>query len=130
MTFTNEEKPKLFTKPAILIFSILLSTFFGALLFAQNLIGVAKKKDIWGVISFSIIWNAILIRFLGKFIPNSLIVFGITNAIGGLILIFPFWNYYLQEIVDYKARKIWGPLILFVVLVGGFSAFLLLKKGQ
>ena len=130
MTFTSEEKPKLFSKPAILVFSILLSTFFGALLFAQNLKEVAKKKDIFGVILFSIIWNMILYKFLGKFIHNSLVVLGITNALGGLILIFPFWNYFLKDITDYKRNKIWGPLILFVVLVGGFTAFLLLRKEQ
>ena len=130
MTFTSEEKPKLFSKPAILVFSILLSTFFGGLLFAQNLKEAAKKKDIFGVVIFSIIWQVALTKFLGKFIPNSLVVLGITNALGGLILIFPFWNYFLKEIVDYKRNKIWGPLILFVIIVGGFTAFLLLRKGQ
>jgi len=122
----GEEKPKIYVKAVVFIFSVLLSTIFGALLFAQNLNETGKKKDILHIILFSIIWNMLLLKSLGNIIHNPLIVYGITNTLGGLLLIFPFWNYYMKEIIDYDRRKIWGPLIVFIALVGGLTAFLLL----
>jgi len=126
MTPLGEEKPKIYVKAVVLIFSVLLSTIFGALLFAQNLNSAGKKKEILQIILFSIIWNTLLLKSLSHIIHNALIVYGITNTLGGLLLIFPFWNYYLKDIVDYDRRKIWGPLIVFIALVGGLTAFLLL----
>jgi len=126
MTHSSEAKPKIYTKAVVLIFSILLSTIFGAVLFAQNMKEAGKKMEIYNILFFSIFWNTLLIKMLGKIIPNSLMVYGIANVLGGLLLIFPFWNYYLKEVVDYDRRKLWGPIIVFIVLVGGLTAFILL----
>jgi len=126
MTDLSEEKPKIYVKAVVLIFSVLLSTLFGALLFAQNLKEIGKKKEIFNIFLFAIFWNTLLLKILGMIIPNPLVVYGITNTVGGLLLIFPFWNYYLSEIVGFDKRTIWLPLIFFIVLVGGFTAFLLL----
>ena len=126
MATSGEEKPKIYVKAVVFIFSILLSTLFGALLFARNLNETGKKIEILQIFLFSIVWNTLLLKSLGNIIHNALIVYGITNTLGGLLLIFPFWNYYLRDIVDYDKRKIWGPLIFFIALVGGLTAFLLL----
>ena len=126
MATSGEEKPKIYVKAVVFIFSILLSTLFGALLFARNLNETGKKIEILQIFLFSIVWNTLLLKSLGNIIHNAIIVYGITNTLGGLLLIFPFWNYYLKEIVDYDRRKIWGPLIVFTTLVGGFTAFVLL----
>jgi hypothetical protein len=126
MTSSGEEKPKIYVKGVVFIFSVLLSTLFGALLFAQNLKETGRKIEIFNVLLFAIFWNTLLLKMLGKIIPNALMVYGITNVLGGLLLIFPFWNYYLKEVVDYDRRKVWGPIIVFVVLVGGLTAFIFL----
>lgn len=126
MAPSGEEKPKIYVKGVVLIFSVLLSTIFGALLFAQNLNEAGKKKEILQIILFSIVWNTLLLKSLAHIIPNALLVYGITNTLGGLLLIFPFWNYYLKDIVEYDRKKIWGPLVVFIALVGGLTAFLLL----
>jgi hypothetical protein len=130
MAYSNEEKPKLTTKTAVLIFSFLLSTVFGALLFAQNLKEIGKTKVIINIILFSVFWNIIISKILGKIIENGIVVYGITNILGGLILVIPFWNYYLKEIIDYKARRIWAPLIVFVVIVCGYIALIFLSKNR
>ncbi|HEY3388190.1 MAG TPA: hypothetical protein VGK38_01360 [Prolixibacteraceae bacterium] len=130
MAYSDGEKPKLTTRTAVLVFSFLLSTIFGALLFAQNLKEIGKSKAILNIILFSIFWNIIILKILDKIIHNGLIVYGITNILGGLILIIPFWNYYLKEIVDYKSRKIWGPLVVFLVMVGAYILLILFSKNR
>lgn len=130
MAYSNEEKPKLTTRAAILVFSFLLSTIFGALLFAQNLKEIGKTKAILNIILFSFFWNIIISKILGQIIHNGLVVFAITNILGGLILIIPFWNYYMKEIVDFKARKIVGPLVVFMVMVVGYIVLILLSKNH
>jgi hypothetical protein len=121
-------KPKFYTKSVIIAFSILLSTFFGALLFSYNLIEAGKKKGILNVILFTVLWNFVLGKMLGNIIHNTLIVFGITNLAGGIILAFLFWKIYLKEKVDFDRKKVWGPLILLIVIYGAFISFLLLNQ--
>jgi hypothetical protein len=122
------ERPKLFAKPVILAFSILLSTFFGAILFAQNLKEIGRKNEILKVILFAIIWNLLVLRTSGRLVTNPILSYVITNILGGAILIFPYWTYYFKEIKDYEKRKIWGPLIVVLAIAGAFTALVLLKK--
>ena len=49
MTHSSEAKPKIYTKAVVLIFSILLSTIFGAVLFAQNMKEAGKKMEIYNI---------------------------------------------------------------------------------
>jgi len=130
MEYSDEEKPKLTSRAAILIFSFLLSTIFGALLFAQNLNETGKTKAIINVILFSCSWNIIISKILSQIIHNGLVVYGITNILGGLILIIPFWNYYLKEIVEFKSRKIGAPLIVLMVIAVAYFAFIFLSKNH
>lgn len=123
-----DTKPKFYTKGVIIAFSLLLSTFFGALLLSFNLIEAGKKRGIINVILFSVVWNLLLVRFLRNFIHNTLINFGIINLSGGVILAFLFWKFYLKEIVDFKRKKIWLPLILLAVIYGALIGFLLLSQ--
>ncbi len=81
MTDLSEEKPKIYVKAVVLIFSVLLSTLFGALLFAQNLREIGKKKEIFNIFLFAIFWNTLLLKILGMMIPNPLVVYGITNTV-------------------------------------------------
>jgi len=119
------EKPKLYTRHALLLFSALLTPFFGAVLFAQNLNEVGKNRDILGIFVFAIIWNVTVLRFSTRFIPNPTLAFVISGMLGGVIVAFPFWNHYFKDVDEFEKRSIWGPLIMFVVLVGGFIAFVL-----
>src|SRR5689334_21939184 len=98
MSDSNQEQPRLFNKAAILTFSILMSTFFGALMFSQNLASIGKKNEIIKVILFAGLWNLIFFRLSGKIISNPLISFIIINLLGGIVLIFPMWNHYFQGI--------------------------------
>jgi hypothetical protein len=124
----TDTKPKLYSKGVIITFSLLLSTFFGALLFAFNLMEAGKKKGVMNVILFSIVWNFLLIRVLVKVIHNTLINFGIINLSGGLIIAFIFWKIYLKEVVEFERKDIRLPLILLIVIYGALIAFLLISQ--
>jgi hypothetical protein len=108
---------KLFTKTTILIFSIVGTTFFGALLFSDNLKQVGKSKLIASTIIFSIIWSVAFNKLIAN-IPVPFLSIVVTNLIGGLILIGPIWNHHIGKEVEYKTRSAWGPILSFIVLTG------------
>lgn len=102
---------KLFNKLTIIVFSILGTTFFGALLYAQNLKISEKKKYILPTIIFSIIWNILALTVSKHSYFNSIISFYIIQIIGGFILAGPFWNFHFHEIENFRSRNITGPSI-------------------
>lgn len=127
MNNSIETKPKLYTKTAILVFSTLLTTFFGSLLFAQNIKEAGRKKEILNIVLFGIFWNIIQMKILEKFFHINILIHFFVNALGGLVLTIPFWNYYLKEIIDFNRKKIWAPLFVVVIFVGGFLILFLLN---
>lgn len=107
---------KLFNKSTILIFSIIGSTLFGALLFSDNLKQLDKRKHIASIIIFALVWNVMMMKLL-KNITIPFVPFIITNLLGGIILIVPIWKYHIEEYQkSFVSRKIWGPLISLIVL--------------
>ncbi len=118
-------KPNIFSKTSIFIFSAVGSTFFGALLYSSNLQEVNKRKFILPTIAFSLVWN-IAFHILLRDFNFPIFSFLIINALGGLILIKPFWNYHFHDLEEYNTRKIWGPAIALVVPISillGFHYF-------
>ena len=104
--------PLLYSKGAIRAFSLLFSTVFGAFLLSDNITG-KKKKLI--VIGFGIVYTTISMILLS--IPAIakywLILF---NSSGGLALTTTFWDKYVGKDVDYRAKPIWLPLIISIIL--------------
>ena len=130
MNNSSIDQPRFFAKPAVFVFSILLSTFFGALLFAQNLKEIGKKGEIFKVILFAIIWNMFLLKISARFIPNPLISYVIVNGLGGLILIYPYCEHYFKEVEHFEKRKVWGPAVIFIVLLIAIVTYLLVSKAN
>jgi hypothetical protein len=108
---------KLFTKATIVVFSIIGSTFFGALLFSDNLKQVEKSKFIASTIIFSIIWTIGINKVIAQInLPVPFLSLVVTNFVGGLILVGPIWNYHIGKDVEYEKRSIWGPLLSLIAL--------------
>lgn len=108
------DAPEYYSQTAIYVFSILFSVFFGSVMMAINLKNSQKE---WGwPILFGFLFTAIFI-FIGQFIPNpstglSLIV----NAVGVAILYQIFWNKHISKNTKYRAKPIWIPLIIGILL--------------
>lgn len=104
------------------------STLFGALLFADNLKESDQKKQIPVIIIFGVLWQIIMRRLLGPIsVPYLPLV--IANISGGLLLTGPIWKRYLSDHSTFIRRKIWGPLLSLVVLLGVVAFFVFWRKG-
>jgi len=109
------DAPEYYSQTAIYMFSILFSVLFGAVMMAVNL-KIAGKR--WGTpILFGLAFTVGFI-FLGQVFPNpstglSLIV----NAVGVAILYQIFWNKHIGKNTQYRAKPIWIPLIIGILLI-------------
>ena len=83
----DEERPKLYNKATIVIFSILLSTFFGGIIYSQNLSEIDNRKQIAPVLVFCIIWNIILFKLAHRFTDNFVLTFIVPNILVFLVLV-------------------------------------------
>jgi len=115
----NFERPLFHSKVSLFIFTTLLSSFFGSLLYAQNLKEIGKRKDRVPTIIAALLWNFLCAKLLTELsITNTTIRLLLPNIIAGFIFITALWNYHFKEIATYKKRKIWIPLIIAVLVYG------------
>ena len=116
----DEERPKLYNKATIVIFSILLSTFFGGIIYSQNLSEIDNRKQIGPVLVFCIIWNIILFKLAHRFTDNFVLTFIVPNILGGLVLSSLFWKHHFGDL-DFKVRGVWLPLVIVLLIYGLFA---------
>lgn len=114
---TFEEKPKLYNKATIVVFSIFLSTFFGGIIYSQNLSEIGSRKQIGSVLLFSIIWNIFFFKTTQRYTDNVIITFFVPNILGGFMLSNVFWKHHFGDI-DFKVKSIWIPLIVTLFIYG------------
>jgi hypothetical protein len=100
--------PLLYSKGAIRAFSLIFSTIFGAVLLSSN-INDTKRK--WIVIGFGVIYTAVTIIIMNLIPPNTFYVL-MLNTAGGLGLTSTFWNKYVGQETEYRAKPIWKALII------------------
>lgn len=116
------EKPNLYTKSAIFFAALTLSPFFGALLFAENLVAIGNKRKVLLVAFLAVLWNGLTFKIAADFFQNSPLAYAAGNAIGGLLLIFPAWKQYLGKVLDFQKRSIWSPLLVILFIYALFTA--------
>ncbi|WP_449398008.1 hypothetical protein [Chryseobacterium wanjuense] len=108
--------PKIYSKQAILGFSIFFSTLFGGILLYKNLIEIKKKKEAYIVLSISILLTFITI-FVGSLQDNPKSSYGyLGGLIGGCILAYGFFPNYFPNENEYEKKPIWIPLIIGIAM--------------
>jgi hypothetical protein len=110
---TDPSAPMLYSKGAIRAFSLLFSTIFGAVLLSSN---VSDPRRKWIVVGFGIIYTTSTIIIVNLMPSNTFWVF-LLNAAGGLGLTTTFWDKYLGKEVTYRAKPIWKPLLISIVII-------------
>ncbi|RQO40705.1 hypothetical protein DBR39_07140 [Chryseobacterium sp. KBW03] len=113
----EEKLPKIYSKKAILGFSIFLSTLFGGVLLYQNLMEVNKKKEAYTVLAISIlltIVTAIIVNIPDN--PKSSLAY-LCGLGGGCLLSYYFMPKYFPDEEKYPQKAIWKPLVIAVVIV-------------
>lgn len=109
-------KPKIYSKKAIIGFSIFFSPIFGAVLLMQNLKDIKKHKDAYIILFFSIIFTAAVIYIVNiPSRPMTSLTY-ICNIIGGYILSEYFYKKYFLDEKSYPKKKIWKPLIISILI--------------
>lgn len=117
-SFEEFETLTLYSKNAILGFSIFFSTLFGAVLLMSNLKVVKKPKERMQLLVFAVVYTMLSVALL-NYLPKNYFTTLIFNLLGYLILTEFFWNKYLGKDVQYTKKRISKPLIIsFLILVG------------
>ena len=116
-----KDLPVLFSKTAIRLFSILFSTLFGGILLSINLYRLNKRKEIFFVISFSLLFSYGIGLLVTYFPEYSTAIALSMNLLGLIILEGLFWNRMIGNELKYTKQPIWMTLGIGLFLV----AFLL-----
>jgi hypothetical protein len=113
---------KLYSKPTIIVFSLLGSTLYGATLYSMNLYSVGKKKIAFTPLLFALVYNFIMPKVISGLGIDiyGLVNYGITNLGGGLILAFVLWKEQIDQDYEFENRSIWGPLAALLSLIAFF----------
>ncbi len=119
---------ELFSQKAIYGFTIFFGVFFGSILLSYNLKKADKKNYIFIVILFSILFTTIQLWVL-SYIPRNTGLTMITSVAGAFILNKYFWTKYIGEETKYRAKAIWIPLIIGLIL-GGILIYLTIVAGE
>lgn len=121
----NSNKPVLYSKTSLMLFSFF-SCFFSGLLYIQNLREFKKSKFVLPMVLYSIFFPTILSKIVTSFGIPMYYSYVPINLLGGLILIKPFWEYQIG-VTEYRNRSIVGPLIGVLLLIGLFITLIMLR---
>ena len=121
----EEKLPKIYSKKAVLGFSIFMSTLFGGILLYQNLIDINKKKEAYIVLGISIaitILTGIVVNIPEN--PKSSLAY-LCGLGGGSLLAYYFVPKYFPNEEQYPKKAIWKPLIIAVIIVAILLALII-----
>lgn len=109
--------PKIYSKNAILGFSIFMSVIFGGVLLFLNLIAIKKKKEAYFVLGTSILLAVLSILMINVLeTPNSSLAY-IFGLIGVGILSFYFVPKYFPNEDQYPKKSLWKPIITALIIM-------------
>ena len=114
--FDTFEKKKLYSKPAILGFSVFFSTIFGAVLLMYNMRVTQNYKARIQVFLFGLLYMVLLYTVVFFITPNFLVTLGL-NYLGYTIMSEYFWNKYIGKNYDYEKKQIGKPLLISICIV-------------
>ncbi|UZH56479.1 hypothetical protein JRG66_06360 [Salinimicrobium tongyeongense] len=121
---SKSHEPQLYSKSLILIFALLFSTIFAAVLLMSNLRTLGKKKESGWVLLFAVVYlftTALLMQALSL----SPSMTAIANVIGAAILNEFFWNKFIGRDLQYH-KKSWIKPILIAVGIALLLFFFLM----
>jgi len=109
----DEDAPPLFTKRAIYGFSVFFTVIFGAVLLAINLKENPKARTF--VILFGIAYTSFAIYIL-NIMERSTSLTLLVNMVGAAALNSFFWDRYIGKNTSYRAKQVWKPLIISILI--------------
>lgn len=110
---SDPDAPLLYSKGAIGFFSFIFNALFGAVLLSYN---IKPKKGKWVVLGFGIIYTIFSILIF-KYIRQNWSLVYFLNLAGGMALTTTFWDKYVGKGIKYRAKAVWIPLIISLLIV-------------
>jgi len=125
----DAQKPRLHRREIVFIFTALSTSFFGGILYSQNLNEVGRKKEIPKVLIGCGLWQLISVKLLNAVnVHDTTVLLFIPNLVSATVLSSFAWNYQLEDVKDYVKRPVWIPLIILAVVYGLVIGLILDKK--
>ena len=112
---TDPHAPELYSRKAIMGFSVLVLPLFGSVLFAMNLWRLEKPGFVPVVIGIGGLWFVLAIIF-SPTTPSVGLVY-LVNATGGALLTYVLWPALMGQNVKYRKRRVWIPIMVAVCAV-------------
>ena len=110
-SFDDLELTSLYSKVAILGFSIFFSTLFGVVLLMSNLKKSNKPKARIEVLIFGVVYTFFTVVIF-SYLPTAFLLPLVFNILGYLVLTEYFWNKYLGKTLQFKKKPITKPLLI------------------
>jgi len=108
----DPDAPRMYSIRAIYLFTFLTSPLFGSIMMAMNLSKLGKGNAVAGVVLFGFGFTILGTVLIGSMGPAPLII----GLAGAYCLIYLFWRPYIGFGTFYRARPIWVPLIIALIL--------------
>jgi purine-cytosine permease-like protein len=113
---TQENTVKIYSKKAILAFSIFFAPIFGGVLLRQNLIDNKRKKEANIVLLASIAFTVLTILIVNSFEKQTSSLTYLLNMGGGAILSEYFFKKYFPD-DNYEYKRIWKALLISIAII-------------
>lgn len=113
-----EEVKKIYSKTAIVLFSLIGSTILGTLLYTTNLKVIGKNKNIPLLLILSLIYTVGGMYLFKSFGIPSYYVFFPLHFAGSFVIIFPLWNKQIGSDKNYEKRKSATTLAIVLTIIG------------
>lgn len=110
------DAPSLYSRRAIYFFTVFCSVFFGGTLMFLNLWKLKNKQGQIVVAVYSILYGVITMTILGQFERNTIITL-LVSMIGSFALYNYFWEKYIGRDTEYRAKSIWIPLTIAILIL-------------
>lgn len=113
----TEAPIKIYSERVIMVFSVLFSTIFGAVLLMQNLFEIGKKRLAYYILGGSILYTLLTV-FLVNIPDEPKSSYSIVlNIIGGAVLVHVFQKRNFMDESIYEKKKFWKPLIISIIII-------------
>lgn len=110
---TDVDSPQFYSPRAIWGFSVFFTVIFGAVLLSSNL---TEKKAKGLVMGFGILYTALAIIIMNLLPqPNTGLAIGLNGG-GAFILTKLFWDKYVGRETKFRAKAIWKPLVISILI--------------
>lgn len=105
------DAPLFYSKTSIMFFSTIFSVIFGSVLLSLN---IDKRSRKFIVLGIGVLFTVVAVT-VGNVAQSLKYVF-LINAVGGYVLTSDFWHLYIGRGIKYRAKPIWIPLIISILL--------------